>query len=147
MRHVAPRLIHTFYENMRAYEPVLPDAPLATYHQLRIACKKLRYALEFFREILGQHAAGLVKRVTAMQDMLGDLHDATVAESLIVEFLAEQVQRHPFEKREQPLEDVATYLTAQWTMQHEILARFPGMWAALSGYEFRKGLSLALAVV
>ncbi len=147
VRHVAPRLLHTFYENVRAYEPVLPDAPLATYHQLRIACKKLRYGLEFFHDILGPHSPALVKRVTGMQDLLGELHDAMVAESLIVEFLAEQVRRHPFEKREQSLGDVAGYLAAQWDAQHDLLARFPEMWAALSGYEFRRGLSLTIAAI
>jgi CHAD domain-containing protein len=147
VRHVAPRLLHTFYENVRAYEPVLPDAPLATYHQLRIACKKLRYGLEFFHDILGPHSPALVKRVTTMQDLLGELHDAMVAESLIVEFLAERVRRHPFEKREQSLGDVAGYLAAQWSAQHELLTRFPEMWAVLSGYEFRRGLSLTIAAI
>ena len=45
VRHVAPRLIFTRYEAVRAYEPILDGAPLTTYHALRIDFKRLRYAV------------------------------------------------------------------------------------------------------
>jgi CHAD domain-containing protein len=147
VRHVAPRLLLGRYEDVRAYEPLFPNAPLTTYHQLRIACKKLRYALEFFRDVLGDGAGALIKKVTAMQDLLGDLQDATVAEELIAAFLADQVAVHASARHQAPLDGLTTYLATQWATQRELLAKFPVQWTELGGYEFRKGLSLAVAVL
>ena len=87
VRHVAPSLIITHYESVRAFERLLPGAPLLTYHALRIDCKGLRYALEFFRDLLGDEAPALIKQVTGMQDLLGELQDAHVAEALLDGFL------------------------------------------------------------
>ena len=53
-------------------------------HRVRIAAKKARYAMEFFQ---GWHPAGRVERyingLTALQDALGWLNDAAVAEGLL----------------------------------------------------------------
>jgi CHAD domain-containing protein len=144
-RHIAPHLLMSRYEDVRAYECVLPDAPLTTYHQLRITCKKLRYALEFFRDLLGDGAGGLIKKVTAMQDLLGDVQDASVAEGLIAGFVAEQVGRHAGMASPPPLEGVTAYLAAQWRTQRELLGRFPSLWSELTGYEFRRSLAVAIA--
>jgi triphosphatase len=55
-------------------------------HQLRIAAKKLRYAVEFFQSL---HAARRSKRylraLTALQGALGELNDAAVADQLLRE--------------------------------------------------------------
>lgn len=55
-------------------------------HRVRIAAKKLRYATEFFQSL---HAAGRVKHyvksLTALQDALGWLNDAAVADRLLRE--------------------------------------------------------------
>jgi len=142
VRHIVPRLIFTRYESVRAYEPLLPAASLDTLHQLRIECKGLRYSLEFFREVLGPEAAGLIKQVVAMQDLLGELQDARVAEGLIIEFLTEA--RNKKKKLQVPLEGVEAYLAAQRAAQADLLARLPAAWAALAGYDFRRDLGLAV---
>jgi len=53
-------------------------------HQVRIAAKKARYAMEFFQSL---HPAGRVKRyvrrLAALQDALGWLNDAAVADRLL----------------------------------------------------------------
>ena len=53
-------------------------------HRVRIAAKKARYATEFFHRL---HPAGRVKRyirrLTALQDALGWLNDAAVADGLL----------------------------------------------------------------
>jgi inorganic triphosphatase YgiF len=58
----------------------------AAWHRLRIACKKLRYALEFFapllpRRRLNHYQEGLV----AFQELLGKFNDQVTAERLIGE--------------------------------------------------------------
>lgn len=148
-RHVVPRLILTRYASVRAYERLLPapEAPLTTYHALRIECKGLRYALEFFRELLGEETPALIKQVTAMQDLLGELQDACVAEGLLADFLA--ASRKPTRKSAAPdrLAGVEAYLAAQHARQAELLADFPAPWAELVGPEFRRRLALAIAAI
>jgi CHAD domain-containing protein len=47
-------------------------------HALRIRAKRLRYLLEFFRELSGKPGRRLVKRLTELQDLLGSYRDAVV---------------------------------------------------------------------
>lgn len=145
VRHVIPRLLLTRYEQVRAYGPIIADAPLPVYHMLRIDCKRLRYALEFFVTVLGPEVPGLIKQVTLMQDVLGALQDAHVAEGLIREFL--DARRGKRKKKLPPvaLDGVANYLAAQQAAQGDCLGVFPGPWAALIGADFRRTLALAAA--
>lgn len=147
VRHIVPSLIWTRYEAVRAYERLLPGAPLTTYHALRIDCKGLRYAMEFFRELLGEDGAALIKQVTAMQDLLGELQDAYVAEGLLSAFLAER--RRTLRKRpaEIPLPGVETYMDHQRARQAELVTSFPSPWADLVGLAFRRRLASAIATI
>jgi inorganic triphosphatase YgiF len=53
-------------------------------HELRIRVKKLRYAMEYFRDLYPEKAVRrYVARLKALQDVLGTAHDALVAEDLI----------------------------------------------------------------
>ncbi len=146
VRHVVPRLIFTRYEAVRAYEPVIAAVPLPTYHLLRIDCKRLRYALEFFRDVLGPETPALIKQVTALQDLLGALQDAHVAEGLIADFL----QNQPKRKKKAPaisLAGVEQYLAAQRAAQEDLLALFPPAWSEVTGPDFRRALALAVSVL
>ena len=78
VRDTTASRIWTAYEQVRGYEPVLRWADVETLHELRIAGKWLRYTLEFVREALGDDAAPLIARVTALQDHLGLMNDADV---------------------------------------------------------------------
>ncbi|MGP1308890.1 MAG: Ppx/GppA phosphatase family protein [Phycisphaerales bacterium] len=52
----------------------------AKLHQLRIACKQLRYATEIFSPCLGEHfAEDLYPRLKETQDHLGEINDAHLA--------------------------------------------------------------------
>ena len=53
-------------------------------HELRISAKKLRYALEFFRDLYGKKAVReALDALTALQDCLGAINDAAVGRSLL----------------------------------------------------------------
>jgi triphosphatase len=53
-------------------------------HELRILCKKLRYATEFFAELWGRKVAKpYIRSLSRLQDTLGVLNDAAVAHQLI----------------------------------------------------------------
>jgi triphosphatase len=64
----------------------LQDADPQTRHKLRIAAKKTRYATEFFQSLYSSKRVGpYVKTLTSLQDELGWLNDAAVAERLLHE--------------------------------------------------------------
>jgi CHAD domain-containing protein len=48
-------------------------------HALRMRAKRLRYLLEFLSELTGKPGRRLVRRLTALQNLLGSYHDAVVA--------------------------------------------------------------------
>ena len=58
---------------------------VSDFHRLRIACKRLRYALEFGSEVYGGRTARFVRRLTALQDELGLMQDAEVASNRLAE--------------------------------------------------------------
>ena len=47
-------------------------------HEMRIAAKKLRYALELFANCLGETLGAFAKEIAEMQSSLGELHDCDV---------------------------------------------------------------------
>jgi CHAD domain-containing protein len=90
VRETAPSRIWAAYEQVRSYEPILRWADVPTLHELRIAGKWLRYSLEFVQEPLGDEALPLIAKVTALQDHLGLMNDASVAASMTRTFLVER---------------------------------------------------------
>ena len=90
VRETAPSRIWSAYEQVRSYEPILRWADVPTLHELRIAGKWLRYSLEFVQEPLGEGALPLIAKVTALQDHLGLMNDASVAASMTRTFLVER---------------------------------------------------------
>jgi CHAD domain-containing protein len=75
VRMRAPAVAWQAYQAVWAFEPALADADVATLHELRIASKWLRYTLESLREPMEPGATELIRRVVALQDHLGDIHD------------------------------------------------------------------------
>jgi len=55
----------------------------AALHELRIACKRLRYTLEFFQDVLPGGACDAAATATKMQDALGEVHDADVWSEIV----------------------------------------------------------------
>ena len=76
---VAPDLVERRHASMRkAARKIGPGAPAASYHRLRIAGKRFRYALEFLADLYPGETEPLVKRTVALQDLLGEHQDADV---------------------------------------------------------------------
>jgi CHAD domain-containing protein len=73
-----PTLLWRRYGRVRAYAPELTSASDARLHELRKDVRRLRYALEFFQELLGDETATLLRRAVELQDALGALHDTVV---------------------------------------------------------------------
>lgn len=63
-------------------------------HQLRIDCKKLRYAAEFFAPLYGEQMKEFVSHLKSLQDLLGTLHDTAVMPDLQKNLLKGKKNRH-----------------------------------------------------
>ncbi len=57
-------------------------------HQLRIECKKLRYAAEFFRPLFSG-MDGFISHMKGLQDLLGAMNDVSVTQRLLDGLLAD----------------------------------------------------------
>ena len=75
VRMRAPAVAWEAYQSVWAFEAAVPDADVTTLHELRITTKWLRYTLESIREPMEPSATELIRRVVALQDHLGDIHD------------------------------------------------------------------------
>jgi CHAD domain-containing protein len=149
VRHVAPRLIYEHYEQVRAYEAVTDDAPITTLHALRIDFKRLRYTLEFFEEVLGSQARQVINEIKTMQDHLGDLNDADVAETMLREFVDHHNQAYsgvPLTMRPD-ISGVLAYAAAKDEEKRRLLDTFPKAWANFNRDKVRRDLALAVSVL
>ena len=143
VRDTAPSQIWAAYETVRAYELVLPWADIETIHELRIATKWLRYTLEFFGETLGPDGPRLLGRVSALQDFLGDLHDADVAAKLARDVLVARAG----ELSRTETEAIGAYLHSR---ERELVRRRRSLgpvWRAVNGAPFRRALGRAAAAL
>jgi triphosphatase len=100
----------------------VPDAPAAERHRVRIDAKKLRYAAEFFASLYApKRVRRYVGALEDLQDILGALNDAAVAERLLQEVAAAEPE--PVAPRVEGL--VRGWIAA--TAGHE-LARYRRAW-------------------
>jgi CHAD domain-containing protein len=147
VRDVVPMMIYERLAAVRAYDAILDNASFIQLHALRIEFKKLRYTVEYFREVLGEEARTVINDLKQMQDHLGDLHDADVACQLLGDFLKiwEDSQRvRPLAERQNP-EAILAYLAYQHTERHRLLVTFPQAWAYFNRPEFRQNLAQTVA--
>lgn len=69
-------------------------AEIETLHDMRIAAKRLRYAVELFQQCWRRSIAGYAKRTARIQTALGDVHDCDVwMESVGKEILIARKQK------------------------------------------------------
>jgi CHAD domain-containing protein len=129
------------YEHVRGYEAVLRWADVETLHELRIAGKWLRYTLEFVREALGEDAALLIARVTALQDHLGLMNDADVAASMARTFLVE----HAGDLSQLENAAIGRYLVDRERDVARLRRGVGPAWRGVAGVGFRRTLGRVVA--
>jgi CHAD domain-containing protein len=147
VRHAAPIMINTRLGAVRAYDEILSAATIEQLHELRIEFKRLRYIVEFFREVLGEEAKLIIDEIKDVQDHLGDLNDADVACQILSDFLDEWESRQqniPLNERENP-EPIVAYLAARHAERHHLMTTFGETWRHFERPEFRRNLALAVA--
>ena len=143
VRDTAPSRVWAAYEQLRAFDTTLTWADVTTLHELRIVGKRLRYTLEFFREVLGPDTPALIARVTALQDHLGALHDADVAAHLAREFLAGSAAG----LTPASIEAVGRYLASREREVARLRRTLPATWRPLVAESYRRALGRAVSVL
>jgi CHAD domain-containing protein len=79
-RRLAPELARRSWRRLRRTVAALPDRPTdEELHEVRKRAKHTRYALEAIAPVTGRDVRRLTQRVSAIQDVLGEHHDAIVA--------------------------------------------------------------------
>jgi CHAD domain-containing protein len=154
VRHVVPAAVYERLGDVRAYDEwvQVPDPPLERLHALRIACKRLRYTLEFFQGVLGPDAKAAIRQVVAIQDHLGALQDAVVASDILREFLSTgswgkgALDRFPPEVLA-PNPGVEAYLAARQAEMRHLVETFPAVWQQITHSDFGQLVASAIAVL
>ncbi len=94
---VAPDLVSRRFKKWRkAGKDLSEESPPEEYHEFRKEGKRLRYALEFLKDVYGEKATvGLVKPLKELQDGLGRHQDLIVAAELLENVVADTRRLSP----------------------------------------------------
>ncbi len=141
VRHRMPARIWTDYAALWAFDTDFSGADLATLHRARIAGKWLRYTLEFVRAPLEPEASGLVSRIVAVQDHLGDLHDLHVAAELARAFGADPAVDLSRSQRAA----IGRFVKHLDGRVERLRATAGSSWREVAGVSYRRALGRALA--
>lgn len=132
VRHALPGMVLQRLGSVRAWGEIMPSATPRQFHQLRIQFKELRYTLTFFEEMLSADAADILDLSRRMQDLLGDLNDASVA--------IDRLDRMKFCRTE-----ASKYREFQQSELARLLDEFRPLYAEFDRPEMRRNLAAALA--
>lgn len=101
------------------YEPF----KIEELHEMRIAAKRLRYAIELFVHCWGERIAPFAEEIADMQSFLGEVHDCDVW----IESLGERLER----EQDNLTIDGSDYQTAAWLLSEYVKKRTKEYRAAL----------------
>jgi hypothetical protein len=89
LRPNARRILAVRIEEVYSYDGLVADpANVTELHDMRIACKRLRYLLEIFGIAFGSDLGPFTEQVSRLQDILGDIHDCDVQIPMLEDHLA-----------------------------------------------------------
>jgi CHAD domain-containing protein len=141
----APALIRRAQKRvLRLGRTLGQDSPAADLHRLRILCKRLRYACEFFREAFADPASGAdplkeyIESMVQFQDCLGAHQDAVVAMARIRD-LGQDLVSHGGLAPER-LMDLGGLIQVQREIVRERRGRLAKLWARFDRRSVRKRL-------
>jgi len=140
VRHFAASVLLRRYETVLAYEVVMP-APIDVLHRLRVAIKKLRYAVDFFLDALGTDAPQLDRTLQSAQDQLGDLHDHQVAREAVANVEGKRAAKGKEAKA------LAKLRHAEDAEAKRLLTAFTRTWATIAHGTFPRALAQALVAL
>ena len=117
----AARVLENHRSTILAYGTELVHLDSDTLHRLRIECKKLRYATEFFAPLYGVQMKAFTGHLKNLQDLLGALHDTAVMKGLQEDLLREKKDKklvsftHKLEsQRQKEAQKILKKLSSRW---------------------------------
>lgn len=137
VRDVAGSVLWARLEEVQSFDRVMPQAPVEILHELRIACKHLRYTLELFGDALEPDGKALRSELIRAQDHLGVLHDADIAIPFLDTLLVDEPHNLALERYRAHLQSERDRL---WSTAGEV-------WAIIGGPPFRMRLAAAIAAL
>jgi CHAD domain-containing protein len=128
---VLPRLVRRPWRRLARRVKALGDPPAdEELHAIRIEAKRVRYAAEAAAPVFGRQARAFARAAAALQEVLGDLNDAVVAERWL--------RGWADESRSSPTAFAAGELaTLERATAQENRARWRGAWKELSSPRLR----------
>lgn len=88
LKRNARRILAVRIDEVYAYDGLIADpANITELHDMRIACKRLRYLLEIFSVGFDADLNPFIDEVKALQDVLGDIHDRDVQIPMLADHL------------------------------------------------------------
>ena len=128
---VLPPLVDRPWSHLRsAVEALGPDPTDEALHAVRIRAKRCRYAAEAVAPAVGKPARRFARRITALQDVLGDHHDTIVAQGWLRDAAAGATPAEAFAAGQLAgLERIDEQRTR---------AAWPAAWAAARGKQLRR---------
>jgi hypothetical protein len=94
LRWNAERILAVRIDEVYSYDGLVADpANVTELHDMRIACKRLRYLLEIFAPAFHRDLKVFIDQVTALQDILGDIHDCDVQVPMLEQHLGWLMER------------------------------------------------------
>lgn len=97
-REVIDRIVHTRREEATSLSTALGSGEMHALHDFRIACKRLRYALERFCDRVPEFEQAAAQ-LANVQDALGEAHDRDVLLAILPPTMPE-TERRLTEERE-----------------------------------------------
>lgn len=133
-RAAAPDLIEKRFEQLRkSAEHIRPHSEPADYHRVRIRGKRFRYALEFLSDVYPGRTQPLLKRLVALQDVLGLHQDADVAITRLRRLAAERADE---------LQPATVFAMGEIAERHraraaELREQFPAVYRRVKGKKWK----------
>jgi len=148
VKDIAPELILACVDDVKAFKESVTEPDVDQLHTLRIKFKKLRYTLEFFREILSPEADDVIKDLKRVQDHLGNLHDNDVARKKIRRFTKDWEDQYPkpSKKKQERIEPVYVFLKARNKELTHLIDTFPDVWNFYQRSAFQENLRKAISI-
>jgi CHAD domain-containing protein len=144
LRPNARRILAVRIDEVYAYDPHIRDpANVIELHDMRIACKRLRYLMEIFGVAFSADLDPFVDRVTILQDILGDIHDCDVQVPMLEEHLASLAG--PTALGDQRV-GVQALIDRRRSEREQFYERFLAEWRHMKLGRFRQRLEAALGV-
>ncbi len=116
------------------------EAAVKRHHQLRIAAKRLRYALELSQESYRDRIKPMIATVKGFQDLLGEIHDADIWIEYIPKITSKLSHKFPRRKRGSIVNDLDCLHKQIIDRRHSLYLKFSSSWAEKKSNGFFESL-------